>query len=332
MFTSKSPAQRLAWNRKKQPIVIPDWLHTYARSWCNAGAKSVYLFGSRSNGYYLPDSDWDIAIVHENEQVKSAIRDTDIRDLSMEEVNEIHLTAEEICRQAQKQPNIASEIISSKLIEGAPLIMPRKHQPDREELRMHLAETFISTTTTLTGINDEWLWNDKEKQLDKLADNHTESNSAYAAERLVKSLCCIYEQEYEMVHKITDFIRYLPEDYESSILKMNGTTDKLHISPYRGAPMESCQDSLNRLIYTLDLFDKMVRQGDIKLTEEECTYVREKHAKRTVSCWDMPSEKIHPDVSTVKLRLDRTIEGLFDQVARDINEDVHPSKKGGQSD
>ncbi len=332
MLTTKSPYRLLSWARQQQPVIIPDWLQTYAHDWFNAGAKSVYLFGSRSNGYYLPDSDWDIAIVHENEQVKSAIRDTDIRDLSTEEVNEIHLTAEEICRQAEKQPNIASEIISSKLLEGYPLIKPRKHQPDREELLMHLAETFVTTTKTLLDITALWAWRGKEKALEHLSDNHAESYSAYAAERLVKALCCIYEQEYVMVHRIRDFIEYLPKDCDALIRKINGTADKLHISPYRGLPVESCQDSLNRVTYTLDLLYQIVTQGDVRLTEEEFSHIQDKYAMGIHQFWNLPKEDIHPDVSTVKFRMDRTMEGLSHQVASDINEDLHGCKKDGQSD
>ena len=48
--------------------------------------------------------------------------------------------------------------------------------------------------------------------------------------------------------------------------------------------------------------------------------------------WNLPKEDIHPDVSTVKFRMDRTMEGLSHQVASDINEDLHGCKKDGQSD
>ncbi len=313
MLTNKSAYRLLSWDRQKQPVIIPDWLLTYAHDWCNAGAKSVYLFGSRSNGFYLPDSDWDIAIVHESEEVQSAIRYTHVRLPIPEEINEIHKTAEDICRQAQKQPNIASEIIRSKLIEGDPLSLPRKkHYPDREELKRHLAETFMTITSTLIGITAQWKVN--EKELEDLADTHTESQSAYAAERLVKGLCCIYEQPYEMVHNITEFIPLLPEGYESDIVRMNGTTGNLHVSPYLNPPIESCQDSLNRLNYTLDLFDKMVAQGDAKLTHEELAYIQDQHLVRTMHWWNLSEEEMPPDVAAVKVRLDRTIKGLSNQV------------------
>ena len=80
MLTTKSPYRLLSWARQQQPVIIPDWLQTYAHDSCNASAKSVYLVCSRSNGFYLPDNDWDIAIEHEREEVQnwsySVFRDT----------------------------------------------------------------------------------------------------------------------------------------------------------------------------------------------------------------------------------------------------------------
>ena len=312
MITSKPLHQRLAWDRQKQPVVIPDWLHTYAHSWCNAGAKSVYLFGSRSNGYYLPDSDWDLAIVHANEGVEKFSPDGNICYPKGVEINEVHLTAEEICQLAQRGRNIAREIIRSKLIEGESFpIATRTHQPNREELKRHLSETFDNITSTSIRINDKWLRSGKEKELDNLSDHHAESYSAYVAERFVKGLCCIYEQEYELVHSKSELIKHLPKEYEALLWKMNGSTARLHVSPYENVPIESCRDSLNRVGYTLDLFVKIVKQGDMKLTHEETAHVEENHdPKHPHTYWERAEQNIHPDISIIRFRMDRLIEGL----------------------
>ena len=312
MIVTKPMHHLLGWDRAKQPVVIPDWLKEYARSWCEAGAKSVYLYGSRSNGYYLPDSDWDIAVVYESERLKAGSSGPDSHTPSWTEINVIQFTDEEIHNRAQKQPNVASEIIQSKLIEGEELSMPRaKHIPDRDELKRHLVVVFNASKSTLTGINARWLSADvPNEELDDLEDHDTESTSALAAERLVKALCCLYDQPYEKTHKVSEFIEILPDDYAGHISKMNGSTHKLGISPYEGGPLESCQDSLNRIIYTLNLLDKVVKQGDLELTQEERRYIQKEYRVGARKYADLTEEETHPDIVQTIFRMDGTIEGL----------------------
>lgn len=335
MANSKPLHQRLAWDRKKLPVIIPDWLYTYAQSWCEAGAKSVYLFGSRSNGYYLPDSDWDIGVVLQFEEGENPVDYENICYPKGEEINEVRLTAEEIHQQIPNIKNIAREIARSKLIKGESLPLPPKpHHLNREELRQHLSIMFDMIQTTLLRINEEWLLRGKNKNLDDLFDHLTEANSADAAERLVKGLCCIYEQEFEMVHSITELIKHVPAKYESLIRKMNATTRRLPVSSYHAGPMESSQDSLNRVDCTLDLLDEIVVQGDMNLTQEEMAHIKDKHdPNKSHSYWNKHDENIHPEISTIKFRMDRTIEGLLNQVERDVNEGPQStSKKGGRFD
>ncbi|MCY4656491.1 MAG: hypothetical protein OXC80_06720, partial [Gammaproteobacteria bacterium] len=179
---------------------------------------------------------------------------------------------------------------------------------------------------------NRWDWSGRETGLEDLADDRTELSSAYAAGRLLKALCCIYEQEYEMVHKINYFTKYLPDDHEAPIRKMNGTAHDLHISSYEGQPMESCQDSINRVIYTLDLLDKIVKQGDVTLSEEELTHIQVEYEIAARPFQKLSEEEVHPDISIIKSRMDRMIEGLSNRLAHDVSKESHPSKKSGRFD
>ena len=314
----KPSYQLLQTTRPQREVEIPDWLKRYANDWKGYGAKSIILFGSRSNGYYLPDSDWDVAVVHDNDADLESVGYFLPKRPFAEEVNPIHWTINDIRESYRKQPSIGGEIAQGMLIGGCDLdLTDIKVTPDREDLGRHLRASFISVVETLTRTNTFWLQSDKPDLLSAIRFDYSESGSAQAAERMTKAVCCLFDIRYARVHNVFDLASEVVEPYRSMILNMNGQTGRLHTATYRRRRLETCNDSLIRVERTLALCKELLTRGELCLTTEEVDTITKAFEGEAQLLNLMPTEEIHPDVLRVKRAADELISNLDRYLMRD---------------
>lgn len=223
------------------------------------GVQTVVLFGSRARGDHDPASDWDIAVVCEDECRNACDRlwERIGAPARHNEINVVPVAASDIREHSDKRNRLESALAKQAVpLAGTwPLscsLSQRRTQMDFEEsLGQHMivVACIRHCWQSLSDVHDGTNWND----VSKLAI----PTSIQAAELLAKEIIAGYDLQPEAVHnldKLADSLESAPlpsgmraEDREydvAAIRAMNGASHFNRLIHYRNHPSRNLPESM----------------------------------------------------------------------------------------
>ena len=277
---NKSLARQLPSSRRRTPIVLPGWLKEHAEAWAAEGAIAVVLFGSRGLGFALPDSDWDIAVVFEEKDVPPP----DASPIRLPDAVKRHHEVNEIVRSIEQlSPSLSQEIAHGVSLVGdfQKLLCQQDYSTandlKKREYINHLAWTYIEALHCLANVSSIVELQATNQAFEKLSSKVATMSSASSAERSVKALCCMMDLGYHYTHNVAKLADQLPKEWYDLVIRMNGTTHRGHMAAYEVQfELENCGVSLQRIRFTLELTNLILKDRRCVLSQDDQMQLQEK--------------------------------------------------------
>ena len=255
-------------DRQRTSVFIPLWIRDYAEKWSEVGAAAVVLFGSRSCGLALPDSDWDVFALFDG---KSKLPPYDAVRLStsVSRCHEVHTErapitnlrlglVREIARGVVLQGNL-NALIGQRFADDTDSI-------DSDDMRIHLEYVYTSILRCIRTVNLNWQHSrerepGREISLTHIRDAMSEHLSAQAAKHIVKALCCALVLPYARCHRVSELVREIPTDWRKNVMSLKLTPGAKPQVWKREVTWETSNDTLNRIEHSLELAKNIVESG-----------------------------------------------------------------------
>ena len=260
-------------------LVVPEWLHEGAQAIieCDPSVRTMLLYGSRSTGRYLDDSDWDVCEIHDpatwnGKQNHGVTMWFEFSQDPLVSVEVAHLDTNRFDRERRLRHSFVDAICQSHIfLAGEPIeevesLPNKKAQPSRSAMIDHLAFAYLYLSHGINALEDAF---QKSQQFDTPCSYH----SARAAERAFKALCCLCGEPYVRVHEFDVLARSAPKEWRDIVQALNGSTKAKHFACFEPCyPIdEPIKDAEVRLEKTAQLLGVIIDHSEVSLTPDEKT-------------------------------------------------------------
>lgn len=295
-----------------QDTRIPNWLSRHVDIWIKIPCvKAVVLFGSRASGNAWEESDWDLAILHEGNEMKDVPRG---RDFDEQPVDLAYLPIKKYIRKAHQVGSLAHELAThGRLIKGyLPALEKRRLLVSEEELVRHLFYASHNLASAIGDVQTDISRDDLEKSLDSILAYVSSPSSANGAERTAKALCVHLGVTYSHTHNVKKLSELVPNEWRERVLAMDGVTSKAHVATYEGS-FECVSDSVRRVSASLSLLSELLLPCCEQLSMDQLQILN----NLVISDWAVENalsysetESVHPSVVDLAHELEGVVTTL----------------------
>lgn len=293
-------------------IEVPGWLQNQVRLWIEIpGVEAVVLFGSHAIGRAQIGSDWDVAVLH---------REQEIEDFPLSNDVEAHcvdvplMSLDEFTDCAHRVGTLAHELATNgRILAGSvPAGYSRRLVVSEEDLARHLEYAFRDLALSVAELPVDLRRSGPETPLRRASAHVTSHHSADGAERVAKALCVHLGVTYDHTHDVGRLSRLVPKDWRDKVLAMDGRTRKAHVTAYRGS-FEKIGSVMRRISASLDLLTEIIVPSCLQL---QLHTVRELYEQVSLATGMQrvltyaESQSIHSEIRILAKQMEGVIEKL----------------------
>lgn len=293
-------------------IELPRWLQRQVNLWIEIpGVEAVVMFGSRANGRAQANSDWDVAVLHEEEQIDDFPVGSEV-EAHCVDVPLVSLSEFTDC--AYRVGTLAHELATKgKVLAGRfPGSDSRKIVVSEEDLARHLEYAFRELASSIADLPADIRRNRHEPSLTRARAHVSSRQSAEGAERVAKALCVHLGVTYVHSHDVKRLSRLVPREWSGKVLAMDGRTRRALLTAYEGS-FEVIRDVIRRISASLDLLGEIVAPSCLQLQLQTVIELEEQVSLSTVMQRVMTyteSDSVHPEIRSLARQMESVKEKL----------------------
>ena len=245
-------------------IELPGWLQQQVKLWIEIpGVEAVVLFGSHAVGRAQTGSDWDIAVLHREQEIEDFPLGNDV-EAQCVDVPLMSLDKFTDC--AHRVGSLAHEIaINGTVLAGSVPELERKRTVvSEEDLARHLEYAFRELASSIADLPADLRRNRHEPSLSRAKVHVSSRHSADGAERVAKALCVHLGVTYDHTHDIRRLSRLVSREWSSKVLAMDGRTRRAHLTAYEGS-FEAIREVIECISASLDLLSEIIAPSCLQL-------------------------------------------------------------------
>lgn len=312
-------------------IELPRWLQRQVNLWIAIpGVRAVVLFGSHAIGRAHVGSDWDIAVLHGEQEIE---------DLPLGNDAEAHcvdvplISLDEFADCAHRVGTLAHELaINGRILAGSvPIGNSRRLVVSEEDLARHLEYAFRDLALSVAELPVNLRRSGHETCLRHASAHVTSRHSADGAERVAKALCVHLGVTYDHTHDVGRLSRLVPKEWHDKVLAMDGRTRKAYVTAYRGS-FERIGSVIRRISASLDLLSEIVVPSCMQLQLHTVHEIYEQVSlatgmQRVLTYTE--SESIHAEIRSLAKQMESVKEKLK-QHLQDREREIESEGVAGQ--